>query len=58
MSEFKVGDVVELKSGSPFLTVVFVNKEEENVSVVMWDENRSDFKTGVFDFGVLKYASN
>lgn len=41
MSELKIGDVVELNSGSSQLTIVdFIN---ENVIVVYFDENRQLF---------------
>lgn len=37
--EFKRGDVVELKSGSPRFTVTVPKNENGFVEVVMWDEN-------------------
>lgn len=55
--EFEVGDVVELNSGSPSMTVAFVNEKDKNVSAVMWVESQLIFREGIFGFSVLNNLS-
>lgn len=42
MSEFKIGDVVELKSGSPAMTVR--GKDGENLDLVWFSEAGDEFR--------------
>jgi hypothetical protein len=48
---FKVGDVVILKSGSPEMTVTDI--EENVISVIYWVPADNEFKTYNFLVGIL-----
>lgn len=41
MNKFKVGDVVQLKSGGPEMTVT--DAGEQFVTVMYWNPNKSEF---------------
>ena len=44
--QFQVGDVVQLKSGGPHMTIQYVSKETEDVTCVWFEgttEKREDF---------------
>lgn len=55
-SDFKIGDVVQLKSGGPLMTVEKV--EGGNVSTQYWDSERKAFLGRTFDFILLKKATD
>lgn len=52
MEEFKIGDVVKLKSGSPKMTIETL-KTEENYAYCVWIEDGKK-RDGEFDTRTLK----
>lgn len=44
ISEFKLGDLVELKSGSRVMTVNKVDNDSKTVEVVFWTDEQVDFQ--------------
>lgn len=53
MSNFKEGDVVQLNSGSPLLTVVGFNQSDRKVQVRWYDNNAGDFKYATIEPSAL-----
>jgi uncharacterized protein YodC (DUF2158 family) len=53
---FKVGDVVRLKSGSPKMTVEYIERTSTKISVhcIWWNENTNEFDREVFPADALK----
>ena len=49
-SDFKIGDVVQLNSGSPCMTVSAI---KDNEIVVTWFDSGNILHTGTFDFNLL-----
>lgn len=49
MGRFKSGDLVQLKSGGPIMTVQQYNPIDENILVAKWFDSNQSQKTGVFD---------
>jgi uncharacterized protein YodC (DUF2158 family) len=50
MSNFKPGDVVQLKSGGPVVTITHVhNNEQRTVGVRWFDSESGSFKTDVLE---------
>lgn len=58
MSEFKAGDLVELKSGSPTMTVNKVDDENKSVEVIFWVIEQQDFQQVLMHQHVLNNLSN
>ncbi|MGO9571979.1 MAG: YodC family protein [Desulfomonilaceae bacterium] len=50
MSEFKIGDVVQLKSGGPHMTVYKVDEDE---IYTQWFDEKNKQQAGVFVEAVL-----
>lgn len=57
MAEFKVGDLVELKSGSRVMTVNKVDNDLKTVEVVFWTEEQLDFQQVLINQHVLDKVS-
>jgi uncharacterized protein YodC (DUF2158 family) len=55
LTPFNTGDVVELKSGSPKMTVKDI--DFTNVICTFYDEQAKDFKTNVFDMDLLQKST-
>jgi uncharacterized protein YodC (DUF2158 family) len=53
MSQFKVGNVVQLKSGGPTMTV----RETKEKVDCQWFDDKGELKQRAFDEGVLKKIS-
>jgi uncharacterized protein YodC (DUF2158 family) len=51
MEDFQIGDTVQLKSGSPKMTITDV--EEIIIRVIFWNEPLNDFKRTSFESGLL-----
>lgn len=49
MSKFKSGDLVQLKSGGPIMTVQQYFPSDKNVLVAKWFDSNNIQKTGGFD---------
>jgi len=54
MSEFKIGDIVQLKSGGPKMTVIEVR--EENEILCTWFDEKNKQEGGIFLSETLKLA--
>lgn len=57
ISEFKEGDLVELKSGSRVMTVNEVDNDSKRVEVVFWTEEQLDFRQAVISQHALNKIS-
>lgn len=57
--ELQVGDIVELKSGGPNMTVVVVVELQTGISAhCTWFPSHEDYRTGVFPALALKKVKN
>ena len=55
LSKFNIGDVVELKSGGPAMTVdsVRAHASGEKIRCIWWITDRSDYGADLFEPGTL-----
>lgn len=56
MPRFQVGEVVQLKSGGPEMTVKMVEQRTGRLICDWWDESLSKFKTKDFEPAQLKHV--
>ncbi|HKT27884.1 YodC family protein [Dyella sp.] len=56
MSDFKPGDVVQLKSGGPVMTIKFIDEDEE--AFCEWFDKKEELKAGRFTVHQLIPASH
>jgi len=53
---FKEGDIVKLKSGSPKMTVEYIERTSNRISVhcIWWNESKNEFNREVFPANALR----
>ncbi len=56
-SQFKVGDIVELSSGGPPMTVKTIFGEKKTKATCSWFNDKKELKTEAFELAQLKPAS-
>ena len=55
--DFKVGDVVFLNSGSPQMTVKFINSEKTFVNVIYWNTAVNVFEEATFSTEIISVVN-
>ncbi len=58
MTEFKVGDVVRLKSGGPPMTIVYIDNEFSTQLSCRWFVEGHEVRHDQFPPAALKYAED